>query len=507
MFGESQEATQDLRSGKDNFRALFNIMPDPGVILDSQGKFLDLTDKTLEILGYKREELLGKNVFSTNILPAKAKATTIANLAKRMMGMRVAPYIVELLTKDGRKIHFEINATKIKFDGKQADLILFRDVSERKEMQDALEHEQERFRDIADSAGVWIWEMDANGNYTYSSPIVEQIIGYKPEEIIGRNFTEFFPSQDHKQKKLTLDVFLNKQRYNCFASCAVHKNGNVVFLEKNANPVFDQNGEFLGYRGVYRDITERREMQQRLMKTERFAAIGELAAMIAHDLRNPLQGIANGAFFLKKAMKAEKDPTTKEVFELVTEAVQHSNKIVNDLLEYSREIRLYLEESSPSLLVTDALSSVQIPPNVQVSSTRDSESNMKIDTDKMKRVLINLIKNSVDAMPNGGKLTITVKDQGPNIQFLISDTGIGMTKETLDKLWTPLFTTKAQGMGFGLAICRRIVEAHGGKISVDSVFGEGSTFSIIIPKKSENEGGTEVWLNLPESLLSTTTKP
>ena len=240
------------------------------------------------------------------------------------------------------------------------------------------------------------------------------------------------------------------------------------------------------------------------MKTERFAATGELAAMVAHDLRNPLQGIANGAYFLRKLIKNE-DSSTKEVFDLIVEAVQHSNKIVSDLLEYSRDIRLYLEETSPSLLVTDALSNVGIPPNIQISNTENVEEKMKIDTDKMKRVLTNLIKNSIDAMPNGGNLTIATKELGTNIQFLVSDTGVGMTKETMEKLWTPLFTTKAQGMGFGLAICKRIVEAHGGKISVDSIFGKGTTFTIIVPRKNENEG-TEIWLNLPESLLSTTTR-
>jgi len=124
----------------------------------------------------------------------------------------------------------------------------------------------------------------------------------------------------------------------------------------------------------------------------------------------------------------------------------------------------------------------------------------------MKRVFVNLLKNSVDAMPNGGKIMIKTLELGTNIQFLFVDTGVGMTQETLDKLWTPLFTTKAKGMGFGLPICRRIIEAHAGTISMDSIFGKGTTSRITIPIKPENQGDIGIWLDSPESLLSTTTK-
>ena len=234
-------------------------MPDPGVVLDNQGKFLDLTNKALEVLGYNREDLLGRNVFSTAILTPKSKALAMANLAKRMIGLHPDPYILELLNKTGERLFFEINAVNITFEGKKADLILFRDVSERKKLQDALSHEQERFRDIAESVGVWIWEMDANGKYTYSSPAITQIIGYTCEEVVGKHFTEFLPTQDDQQRKLTLEIFHSKERYDCFECCAIHKNGNLVYLEKNANPMFDPNKEFLGYRGVYKNITERRE--------------------------------------------------------------------------------------------------------------------------------------------------------------------------------------------------------------------------------------------------------
>jgi signal transduction histidine kinase len=233
-------------------------------------------------------------------------------------------------------------------------------------MQEAIQQERDRFRDVANNTGDWIWEIDADGKYTFSSPVVEQILGYKPEEVIGRKMLDFVPPEDMKEKTV--------------------------------------------------------------------------------------------------------------------------------------------EPTSVGMLVNGVFAMIAIPRNVQVITEIDNERKMIVDVDKMKRVFLNIIKNSLEAMPNGGKLTITTQEADGNIQFLFADTGVGMTKETLDKLWTPLFTTKARGMGFGLSICKRIIDAHAGKISVQSVFGQGTTFTITVPIKPEHERGVEVWVNAPEYFSSTMIK-
>jgi len=117
-----------------------------------------------------------------------------------------------------------------------------------------------------------------------------------------------------------------------------------------------------------------------------------------------------------------------------------------------------------------------------------------------------LFENASDAMPEGGKLTITSKESDGDLEATFTDIGVGMPKEVMEKIWIPLFTTKAKGMGLGLPICKRIVEAHGGNISVESTVGKGTTFTVTIPIKPKLEGGEKVWVNVPESLLSTTTK-
>ena len=268
--------------------------------------------------------------------------------------------------------------------------------------------------------------------------------------------------------------------------------------------------EIQGYAGqlevkVKERTRELVEAQNQLLRAQRLAAIGELAGMVGHDLRNPLTGIAGATYYLKMKLNEKLNDKEREMFETVEKAIAYSNKIINDLLEYSREIRLELFEAEPKTLLAEALSLMKVPQNVVVIDRMGKEPRPKVDKEKMRRVFVNIIKNAFDAMPNGGELTAKSEKEGDNVVFSFSDTGTGMSKEVLDKIWSPLFTTKARGMGFGLPICKRIVEAHGGKITITSALDKGSTFTITLPiePKTQDQDQT-VWVNIPERLKSIT---
>ena len=248
------------------------------------------------------------------------------------------------------------------------------------------------------------------------------------------------------------------------------------------------------------------EAQNKLIKTERLAAIGEVAAMVGHDLRNPLTGITGATYYLKMKLGSKMSKKALEMLEIIEKDIEYSNKIVNDLLEYSKEIRLEMTETNPRSMVKDALAMVKIPANIHVVNATRREPKMRIDVEKMKRVLINITKNAVDAMPTGGTLAIKCTRTDSKVEIIFADNGMGMSDEVLDKLWSPLFTTKARGMGFGLPICKRVVEAHGGNILVESTVGKGTTFTITIPIRQRVERGGKIWVNMPEFLLSTMTK-
>jgi signal transduction histidine kinase len=217
-----------------------------------------------------------------------------------------------------------------------------------------------------------------------------------------------------------------------------------------------------------------------LLRDKRLAAISELAGMVGHDLRNPLSGIKNATYVIRKRQPTLID-TSIEMLNKIDVAIDYSNKIVNDLLDFSRELNLEYEECSPKTIMDYVLLQLKIPKNIKMFDHTEYTPLIWVDIAKIQRIFVNLIKNAFDAMPHGGTLEIVSRQCDENIQFIFIDTGIGMTDEIKSKIFNPLFTTKAQGMGFGLSICQRIVVAHHGTIEVTSTMGKGSTFTITLP--------------------------
>lgn len=247
--------------------------------------------------------------------------------------------------------------------------------------------------------------------------------------------------------------------------------------------------------------TELSLTQKKLFESQRLAAIGELAGMIGHDLRNPLTGIAGATYYLKRKCAGAAGQSEREALGTIEECIKRSDKIINDLKEYSTDLRLELVGTTPKRLVDDALLSVDIPENIHILNEARDEPALQVDLDMIRRVLVNLIKNAFDAMPEGGKLTLRSENKKSKVLISVSDSGAGIPAGELDKIWRPLFTTKAKGMGFGLPICKRLVEAHGGIIDVHSVENEGSKFTVTLPVEITNkENPDESWLNLPEQI-------
>jgi signal transduction histidine kinase len=240
------------------------------------------------------------------------------------------------------------------------------------------------------------------------------------------------------------------------------------------------------------------EAQAQLVKSERLAAIGQLAGMVGHDLRNPLTVIKTANYQLKKKYANSYDARTNTMMNAIDNAIEHANRIVTELLDYSREIRLGIAKCSPKTLLQNALAMIQIPNPVKIMNHTQNEPTMKTDNVKIERVFINLIKNAIDAMPDKGTLEISSKQIADNVEISFTDTGMGITKEVMAKLFMPLFTTKPQGMGFGLAICKRVVEAHSGKITVESTVDKGTTFTVTIPVEPKT-AKTEIPVQLSQS--------
>jgi len=264
------------------------------------------------------------------------------------------------------------------------------------------------------------------------------------------------------------------------------KTGNLVPVELSAT--------LIQYQGrpanlvIVRDVRERKLLEAQRSQLEKLGAIGETAAMVGHDLRNPLQAIKNAAYVLKHMMpKGPNAPSVpamdkaKRMLEVVDDAVTYADNIVLDLRDFSVDRNPLRGQADINVLIDGALSNMGIPEGVTINRQFQQTPLLNVDADQMRRVFQNLVENAVQAMENKGTLTVTTKESDGFVEVVFNDTGAGISKDTMGKLFTPFHTTKAQGMGLGLAICKRFVEAHGGTIAVESQEGEGSTFTVRLP--------------------------
>ncbi len=238
------------------------------------------------------------------------------------------------------------------------------------------------------------------------------------------------------------------------------------------------------------EITERKEMGEKLLKTERLAAIGEFSSGIAHELRQPLGVISNSVYFLGTRLKDVEEEKVKKHLAILEKVVKNANRLISDLLDFARVDTLVFKECDVNQAVEEALSSVEIRANIEVKTElKEDLPPIQADFDQLMRVCLNIISNAVSAMPEGGSLSLKTDEnkRDGHIEISIADTGEGIPAENMQKIFEPLFTTKARGIGLGLALCKKYVAAYGGKIEVESEVGKGTKFTVKLPTHPINE--------------------
>jgi len=346
-----------------------------------------------------------------------------------------------------------------------------------------LSENREKLKSIFDASPDPIIAMDLESRIVDCNTLMVNFSDFSREELLSLPALAFVAEKD-RQKVSSRLVSLQKSRSGISRlECSLSKKDGQEFPgELSMSLLKNAHGLAIGFVIIVRDLTERKQLEERLLKSERLAGIGELAGMIGHDLRNPLAGIKNATYFLRKKQGSFVGDSGLQMLAIIDKAVEYSNKIINDLLDYSREIRLELQNFKPKSLIDYILVTTTIPQNIKISDKSDSSLEIIADSNKIERVFNNIIKNAIDALDrDGGVIEITSRQNDGKAEISFSDNGKGMPPEVVSKIFTPLFTTKAQGMGFGLSICKRIVEAHGGSISVKTEVGIGTSFTVSLP--------------------------
>lgn len=418
-------------------------------------------------------------------------------------------------------------------------------VAERKQT----EEELVRLCTAVSISPVGITISDMEGKITYLNEATLKMYGTSdPKDLLGKSSLELIAPEDRGKALAGVKDVMEKGYNTDQEYHVVTKSGSRILTETSTSLIKSKTGEAIGFVATFKDITERRRMEQeikdknerleaaneelraaneelqaieeelraanqelqasneeleavnqelrkaqeQLIRSEKLAAIGQLAGGVGHELRNPLGAIKNAAYYIKGKMSnsklGQREPRVMEFLDIIEDEINTSNKIINDLLGFSRVRKPSVSPVKVGKVVEDALSHTAIPENIEVAKNLDADlPEVEIDPDQIQQVFVNMITNAVQAMPEGGKLTIDAREKGKFMEVEVADTGSGIPEESINKVFDPLFTTKAKGIGLGLAVCKAIIDRHEGNIEVRSEVGRGTAFSVRLPLKREHK--------------------
>ena len=340
-----------------------------------------------------------------------------------------------------------------------------------------LEASEERFRSLSAHSFDAIVEVDLQGKITYASPAAEELSGYTVDELLGMPFIDFLPIEELPRVAEAFTRGLESGELEMLYTFKVRrKDGTQVHTEVNVSPLF-KDEKVSGIQAVLRNITRRLREEEELRDTERFLAAGKIASILAQDLEDPLRRIKEAMSQMEEAPEV-----AGESRESMTEAVANVDELLEDLRRFIEESPTELTKVNLGVLVRETLEEFPIPESVELSTAMgDGIEAVFVDPSKIRRVLVNLVRNAVEAMPNGGGLKVSAGRDGDDAVISVADTGTGITEPMLKDVFKTFVTTKETGLGLGLPYCKQAVESHGGSISVESERGEGSTFTIRLP--------------------------
>jgi PAS domain S-box-containing protein len=452
------------------------------------------------ISGYSVDELRARPPFS-NVFPEDL-AYLRERYAKRQLGENaLAHYELALRHKDGRRVETQITVSHVIFEGRRATITFITDITARKHAEDAARRTEASFRDLIELAPEAIAIL-RGGYFLYANAAYVKMLGFdSAASLLATPLTEILHPDDEpimrsrEQRILAGDTRLPHQTYRC-----VKRDGSIILVEASSVP-YEHQGT-AAVLAVGRDITERKRMEAQLVQADRLAALGTLAAGVAHEVNNPLAYLSlNLEWLARKLPELAGDATRVPELSAMLEEARHGAErvgaIVRELRAFSRADGETRRSVDVRTIVVSAIkiASHEVRHRAQVTTEFQPDvPAVWANSARLEQVLLNLLLNASQAMPETtaekNEIRVTVRTRGSDrdkVVVEVADNGVGIPPETVRRIFDPFFTTKPLGIGtgLGLSICHTIVSSLGGEISVHSQMGEGSTFRILLPTRPQ----------------------
>jgi len=515
-MSDRKRTERSLREREQRFSALFNGMEDWGLVYHllpdgRPGQLVEVNDQACKKLGYSRDELLSMSVLdliAPGFLDPHAGIQTL--LAEKRM-------VFESLHvhRDGHVIPCEVSSTLFMLNDLPTVQSICRDVTERRQAEEALRTSEERYRQIVETADEGIWMVDAEARTTFVNQKMAALLGYAVADMVDRSIYDFV--DDEAIALVTANFKEQPQgireqqdfRFRC-------KDGSFIWTMMSTNHLVDDQGEFMGALAMITDVTARKQAErerEQLLERERQARAeaeranrikDEFLAILSHELRSPLNPILGWASLLQSRQVSE--ATLKQALEAIERNVRLQVQLVDDLLDVSRILRgkLVLTKVPVDMvsIIRAAIETVHLAAAAKAISIEmqptETRSLVLGDASRLQQVVWNLLSNAIKFTPTGGHVTITLVATDNDVEVQIRDTGKGISPEFLPHIFEHFrqqdSTTTRQfgGLGLGLAIVRYITEMHGGTVTASSAGeNQGSMFTVRLPRfyqSAENPG-------------------
>ncbi|MZQ81441.1 PAS domain S-box protein [Paenibacillus sp. 5J-6] len=457
--------------------SFMNLTSDGIVIVDINGTVLDVNKKFEELHGWMREEVIGHILPTT---PHDFKEDALRLYQSLINGEQIKDFETIKLRKDGTSFIANVSVSPLKDnDGCVVGFIgLERDISEKKRVEEELLEREKQYRRLLKLNPEPI-VLHKDGLIQFVNDAACKLFGgTSSDEFIGNSIYDYFFPKDKDVIVDRIDQIMQMDNYSDFVERTMLKKDGTFFDAEISSIYVYKNIGYPVMQSVIRDLTERKKSEEAIIRSEKLSLIGQLAAGIAHDIRNPLTSL-KGFVHLLKAKNAD-------YVDVMMEELEHINYVVNEFMTLAKPHLNYYMESNPSELVQSVISFLQPHAhlyNVQIQTNMDQDIPViYCIPDQIKQVLINILKNAIESMLNGGLIQISVRnDANHKLIISVQDQGVGISEDKLTQLGEPFFTTKVNGTGLGLMVCKRIIHSHNGELSIQSKINHGTTVHIELP--------------------------